>query len=104
MTVRVLVVARGYPSFDAPGRGSFVADHVTALRDAGAEVVVTSFETVQARGPQAEREAAADAAERVWHGTLTDPAALTVGGRFGADRVPVARLPVVRTWGTMDGS
>ncbi len=104
MTVRVLVVARGYPSADAMGRGSFVADHVTALRDAGAEVVVTSFETVQARGPQAEREAAADAAERVWHGTLTDPAALTVGGRFGADRVPVARLPVVRTWGTMDGS
>ena len=53
--VRVLVVARGYPSFDAPGRGSFVADHVMALRDAGAEVVVASFETVQARGPQAGR-------------------------------------------------
>jgi hypothetical protein len=51
VTVRVLVVARGYPSFDAPGRGSFVADHVTALRDAGAEVVVTSFEP-NGRRPQ----------------------------------------------------
>ena len=104
MTVRVLVVARGYPSFDAPGRGSFVADHVTALRDAGAEVVVTSFETVQARGPQAEREAAADAAEELWRATLADPAVLSLGGGFGAEGVPVARLPVVRTWGAMDGS
>ena len=102
--VRVLVVARGYPSFDAPGRGSFVADHVMALRDAGAEVVVASFETVQARGPQAGRQAAADAAETAWGPTLADPAAVTVGGRFGAEGVPVARLPAVRTWGAMDGS
>ena len=102
--VRVLVVARGYPSFDAPGRGSFVADHVTALRDAGAEVVVASFETVQARGPQAGRQAAADAAETAWGPTLADPAAVTVGGRFGAEGVPVARLPAVRTWGAIDGS
>jgi hypothetical protein len=104
VTVRVLVVARGYPSFDAPGRGSFVADHVTALRDAGAEVVVTSFETLQARGPQAERQAAADAAEELWRATLADPAVLSLGGGFGAEGVPVARLPVVRTWGAMDGS
>jgi glycosyltransferase involved in cell wall biosynthesis len=104
VTVRVLVVARGYPSFDAPGRGSFVADHVAALRDAGAHVVVASFETVQARGPQPERAAAAEAAEALWGQTLSDPAALTPGGRFGADGVPVARLPVVRTWGAMDGS
>ena len=104
MTVRVLVVARGYPSSDAPGRGSFVADHVTALRDAGAEVVVASFETVQARGPEAVRAQAADAAETAWRATLADPGAVTVGGRFGADGVPVARLPAVRTWGAMDGS
>ena len=104
MTIRVLVVARGYPSFDAPGRGSFVADHVAALREAGAEVVVASFETVQARGPQVGREAAADAAEAAWRAILADPAAVTVGGRFGAEGVPVARLPVVRTWGVVDGS
>ncbi|MFL5686184.1 MAG: glycosyltransferase [Chloroflexota bacterium] len=104
MTVRVLVVARAYPSFDARGRGSFVADHVAALHEAGAEVVVASFETVQARGPQAAREAAADAAEAHWRPTLVDPAALTVGARFGAAGVAVARLPVVRTWGAMDGS
>ena len=104
MTIRVLVVARGYPSFDAPGRGSFVADHVTAMSDAGADVVVASFETVQPRGPRAERAAAADAAEALWHATFTDPAVVTVGTRFGAGGVPVARLPVVRSWGVLDGS
>jgi glycosyltransferase involved in cell wall biosynthesis len=104
VTVRILVVARGYPSYDIPGRGSFVADHVTALRQAGADVVVASFETVQARGPQAERAAAADAAEALWRTTLSDAAALTRGTRFGAQDVRVARLPVVRTWGVLDGS
>jgi glycosyltransferase involved in cell wall biosynthesis len=104
VTVRVLVVARGYPSYDAPGRGSFVADHVAALRASGADVVVASFETVQARGPQAQRAALADTAETHWRRTFGHPAVLTVGGRFGADGVPVARLPAVRTWGPVDGS
>ncbi len=104
MTVRVLVVARGYPSYDAVGRGSFVADHVAALRGAGADVVVISFETVQGRGPLANRTTAAEAAERRWGVALGDPAALVVGSGFGAAGVPVARLPVTRTWGALDGS
>ena len=101
---RVLVVAKGYPSFDIPGRGSFVADHVAALRAAGAEVVVASFETVQIAGRDAERDRRVAAAEAVWAELVAEPAALTAGQRWGAPGVPVARLPVVRTWGPTDGS
>ena len=101
---RVLVVAKGYPSYDIPGRGSFVADHVTALRAAGAEVVVASFETVQVAGRDAERDRRVAAAEAVWASLVAEPAALTAGQRWGAPGVPVARLPVVRTWGPTDGS
>lgn len=41
--MRVWVVAGEYPSVGAPGRGSFVADQVAALRSAGHEVEVFEF-------------------------------------------------------------
>lgn len=104
MTSTVLVVARGYPSFDIPGRGSFVADHVLALRGAGIETVVASFETLALRGPEATRAERVTHAETAWARAVADPIALTATPRFGAPGVPVARLPVVRTWGAMDGS
>lgn len=104
MTSTVLVVARGYPSFDLPGRGSFVADHVLALRDADVETVVASFETLALRGPEATRAARVTEAETAWARAVAEPFALTPTPRFGAPDVPVARLPVVRTWGAMDGS
>jgi glycosyltransferase involved in cell wall biosynthesis len=104
VTVRVLVVARGYPSFDAPGRGSFVADHVEALHASGAQVEVVSFETVQVRGDADTRRERVEAAESHWAVAVRDPTALTVGHRFGAAAVPVARLPVARTWTALDGS
>ncbi len=104
MTSTVLVVARGYPSFDIPGRGSFVADHVLALRGTGVETVVASFETLALRGPEATRAERVTQAETAWARAVADPIALTATPRFGAPGVPVARLPVVRTWGAMDGS
>lgn len=77
--MRVLFVARWYPSHDSPGRGSFVADQVRALTQAGVDVVVASWEpallsSVGDAGP--------------------------VSGKLGtaAGRVPL-RLATPRTWG-----
>lgn len=104
MAARVLVVARGFPSYDAPGRGSFVADQVRGLVDAGAGVVIASFETVPLRGPEATRIARARAAEAVWVQAVADPAACNRPSALAFGGVPVARLPVPRTWGALDGS
>ncbi|MEZ0239725.1 MAG: glycosyltransferase family 4 protein [Chloroflexota bacterium] len=104
MSLRVLVVARAYPSFDAPGRGSFVHDHVVALQAAGADPIVASFETIQVRGDDDRRKARAARAEVAWSAALADPAACNAGPRLGAPGAPVARLPVIRTWGALDGS
>ena len=52
-SLRVLVVARWYPSHDQPGRGSFVADLVAALLalpERALEVVVASFEAMSSQG------------------------------------------------------
>lgn len=104
MTRRVLVVARGYPSYDAPGRGTFVHDHVLALRAAGADPVVASFETIQVRGDEDQRTARAAHAEAAWSSAFADPTACNAGSRLSAPGVSVARLPVIRTWGRLDGS
>src|SRR5436190_5553445 len=44
MALRVLIVARWYPAHDNPGRGSFVADLVEALRGEGCDVCVASWD------------------------------------------------------------
>jgi teichuronic acid biosynthesis glycosyltransferase TuaC len=88
--MRVLFVARWYPSHDSPGRGSFVADQVRALSAAGVDVVVASWESAIARSPDvvAPASAAWAAAIRASGPLLATPV------RWGAG-VPVARLPAV---------
>lgn len=88
--MRMLVVARWYPSHDSPGRGSFVADQVRALTAAGCEVVVASWEPalLQAGGDP-------DAAADRWTRTIVSvDQLLTTPSSWGAG-VPVARLPAV---------
>ena len=61
---RILVVARWYPSHDDPGSGSFVSDEVAALRAAGIDVVVASWENADLRSRDGEVEAIRRAGER----------------------------------------
>ncbi len=94
--LRVLTVARWYPSHDAPGRGSFVADLVGATVRAGVEARVASFDRVLTRGKPERAEAAFQAA-RTAFGRRATPAALFVAPPSrGAPGVPVARIPVIR--------
>lgn len=99
MNAHVLVVARWYPSYDDPGRGSFVADQVAALRDAGATVTVASFDPTGVRGSEATRPARGAAAADLLADALSGSAALSRPRSWGAGGVPVARLPVI-----LDGS
>ena len=67
--MRVLITASWYPSFDAPGRGVFIADQATALARSGIAVDVASWEVrVRYSAPTAQtddggegRQAVADA-------------------------------------------
>ena len=86
--LRVLVVAKGYPAFDVPGRGSFVADQVAALLAAGHHVTVAAWETV----PGGDASEAAHAAEAVWLDAVRDRVSAPTGHRWGPS-VPVAWLP-----------
>lgn len=95
MPPAVLVVARWYPSHDQPGRGTFVADLVHALTGAGARVVVASFETTQFRRTSTDFDLAT--AEAAWASAVADPDVLSQPRSWGAG-VPVARLPVIRSW------
>ena len=97
MSLSILVVARWYPSHDLPGRGTFVADLVRALTALGANVVVASFETTQFRAGPDHAAEGVRAVEARWAAAVADPAAVTRPTTWGAG-VPVARLPIVRTW------
>ncbi len=97
MTLRVLVVARGYPSHDAPGRGSSVADHVALLRAAGADVTVASFETVQIRGDSSTRAARLADVESAWARAVEGAAATNAPASTGAR--PASRWPGCRSCG-----
>ena len=48
--MRVLFTTRWYPSFDAPGRGIFVADQAAALMRSGVTVEVASWEAASLYG------------------------------------------------------
>ena len=102
--MRVLTVARWYPSHDSPGRGSFVADLVRATVAAGVDARVVSFDRVLIRGRPDEREAARAAARAAYDEVVT-PASLFVRHVLGdSPAVPVARLPLVRRPGTGDST
>jgi glycogen(starch) synthase len=95
MALRVLIVARWYPSHDNPGRGSFVADLVEALTGEGAEVVVASWDDVKLLGPPAAVASNVARVTRLWSPAVSEPDAVNVPSSWGAP-VPVARLPAVR--------
>lgn len=95
MPPRVLTVARWYPSHDSPGRGSFVADLVAATRDAGAEHVVISFDTIRATRHLADPAAERARAVAAWAAGAEPRALLSRPRSWGVPGVPVARLPVV---------
>lgn len=100
--LRILTVARWYPSHDSPGRGSFVADLVAATVAAGVEARVVSFDRVLIRG-RVEWRDADRAPARAGYDRVGTPAALFVTpSSYGAPGVPVARLPVVRRPGVGD--
>ncbi len=108
--LRVLTVARWYPSHDSPGRGSFVADLVRAVGAAGVEGRVVSFDRVLVRGRLEERDAVLAQARDAYKAVAT-PAALFVTPRSNGSRlsraapgVPVARLAVVRRPGSGDAA
>lgn len=100
--LRVLTVARWYPSHDAPGRGSFVADLVGATVRAGVEARVASFDRVLTRGKPGPAETAFQAARAAYEHRATPAALFVAPPSRGAPGVPVARVPVIRRPGPDD--
>ncbi len=92
-SLRVLTVARWYPSHDAPFRGAFVADLVRAISGTGVEVVVASWDAALIRGRRP-AEPELDAAVAAWRGAVGGPESLNRPASWGAG-APVARLPEV---------
>jgi hypothetical protein len=94
--LHVLIAARGYPAFDDPRRGIFVADQAVALRDAGVHVAVASWETAArissgpATGPDPETPQA-------WIDAIETRATFAVPHSWGGPGVPVVRLPATAT-------
>lgn len=102
MTLRVLTVARWYPSHDAVGRGSFVADLVAATSRAGVDARVVSFDRVLIRGRVEWRDADLVPARAAFEQVASPDALFTTPVSYGAAGVPVARLPMVRRPGAGD--
>jgi glycosyltransferase involved in cell wall biosynthesis len=100
--MRVLTIARWYPSHDSPGRGSFVADLVDATARAGVDSRVVSFDRVLVRGRLEARDRALSEARAAYERVATPAALFVVPSSWGAPDVPVARLPMVRRPGTDD--
>jgi glycosyltransferase involved in cell wall biosynthesis len=94
--MRVLTVARWYPSYDSPGRGSFVADLVAATASAGVDARVVSFDRVLVRGRLEARERVLTDARAAFEHVATPEVLFTTPASWGALGVPVARLPMVR--------
>ena len=102
--LRVLTVARWYPSHDGPGRGTFVADLVGATAAAGVDARVVSFDRVLVRGRLEARDAVLAGARAAFERVATPEALFVVPATRGAPGVPVARLPVVRRPGSGDAA
>lgn len=100
--LRVLTVARWYPSHDSTGRGSFVADLVAATAGAGVDARVVSFDRVLVRGRIEWRDADRVPARAAYDRVATPDALFVTPASYGAPGVPVARVPVVRRPGADD--
>jgi glycosyltransferase involved in cell wall biosynthesis len=90
--VRALIVARWYPAHDDPGRGSFVADLVAALRGENVDVRVASWEFAHYRPTTS--AASVTRARDAWSGAVTHRDSMNTPRTWGAG-VPVARLPAL---------
>jgi len=97
---RVLVVARWYPSHDDLGSGSFVSDEVAALRAAGIDVVVASWENADLRSRDGDVEAIRGPAVAAWARAVALPDAVSTPRAWGAG-VPVSRLPAPHPGGRL---
>jgi len=97
---RVLVVARWYPSHDDPGSGSFVSDEVVALRAAGIDVVVASWENADLRARGDDAASVGRQAVDAWAPAVADVRAVSRPRAWGAG-VPVARIPAVHPGGRL---
>lgn len=93
MAIRILVVARWYPSNDVPGRGSFVADQVAALRDAGAHVAVICPDPVYAEGLDGAGRQERLARIEAWAAVIGTRLQFARPSDRGAADVPVLRIP-----------
>lgn len=93
MPLRILVVARWYPSHEVPGRGSFVADQVAALRDAGAQVAVICPEPVYSDGLDGPGRPARIARLERWAAAIGSRLEFAAPIGRGAPGVPVLRIP-----------
>ena len=93
MPLRILVIARWYPSHEVPGRGSFVADQVAALAEAGARVVVICPDPVYAEGLDGPERAARITRIERWAATIGASLAFAAPIGRGAPGVPVLRIP-----------
>ena len=100
--LRVLTVARWYPSHDSPGRGSFVADLVRATVAAGVDARVASFDRVLIRGRVEWRDLDRVPARNALEAVATPDALFAIPVSYGAPGVPVARIPMIRRPGTDD--
>ncbi len=96
----MLVVARWYPSHDDPGSGSFVSDEVVALRAAGIDVVVASWENADLRARGDDAAFLGRQAVDAWAPAVADGRAASRPRGWGAG-VPVARIPVVHPGGRL---
>jgi glycosyltransferase involved in cell wall biosynthesis len=95
--MKVLTVARWYPSHDSPGSGSFVSDMVRATVELGVEARVASFDRV--RVPRTLTREGRSHAAAVYR-TLASPESLFLTPpSLGAPGVAVARIPVIYSTG-----
>ncbi|MEO7230491.1 MAG: glycosyltransferase, partial [Candidatus Limnocylindrales bacterium] len=93
MALRILVVARWYPSHDVPGRGIFVADQVAALVAAGAHVAVLCPDPVYVEGLEGPDRNARLAAVARWAVEIGSRLEFAAPAGRGAPGVPVLRIP-----------
>jgi glycosyltransferase involved in cell wall biosynthesis len=93
MPLRILVVARWYPSHEVPGRGSFVADQVAALAGAGAQVAVICPEPAYVEEPDGPGRSAGLARIGRWAAAIGSTLAFATPVGRGAPGVPVLRIP-----------